>query len=75
MGLISYEPIYGAYTELYAGFSPDITLEKNGAWIRPWGRVGTLRQDILDGRSKGEGGTGNAEAFWNWSEEQVKPYL
>jgi len=76
MALISYNAIYGAYTELAGGFSPEVTLENNGAWIIPWGRVGNLRQDILDGaRSKEEGGTGNAEAFWNWSEEQVRPYL
>lgn len=75
MALISYKAVYGAYTELYAGFSQDITLEKNGAWIRPWGRIGELRQDILDSRSKEEGGTGNAEVFWNWSEEEVRPYV
>lgn len=76
MALISYDAVYGAYTELGGGFSPEITLENNGAWIIPWGRVGKLRQDILDGgRSEEEGGTGNAEAFWNWSEEQVRPYL
>jgi retinol dehydrogenase-12 len=75
MALISYEAIFGAYTELYAGFSPDITLEDNGAWIRPWGRIGKLRQDILDGRSKEDGGTGKAEAFWRWSEEEVSPYI
>jgi hypothetical protein len=31
-------PIHGAYTELFAGLSPDVTLENNGAWIIPWGR-------------------------------------
>ena len=25
-------PIYGAYTELFAGLSPDVSLEKSGAW-------------------------------------------
>ena len=25
------DPIYGAYTELYAGFSDDITMKNNGA--------------------------------------------
>jgi retinol dehydrogenase-12 len=31
---MSYAPIYGAYTELFAGLSPEVTMEKNGAWSR-----------------------------------------
>lgn len=35
--------IYGAYTELYAAVSPDLTLENdNGSFIIPWGRKGVL---------------------------------
>lgn len=30
--LFLHPPIYGAYTELFAGFSPEITLEKSGQW-------------------------------------------
>jgi retinol dehydrogenase-12 len=26
-------------------------------------------------KSEAEGGTGVAEKFWEWTEEQVKPYL
>ena len=29
-----YQPIYGAYTELFAGLSPDVTEEKTGAWSK-----------------------------------------
>jgi len=29
-----HEPIYGAYTELYAGLSPDISLKNTGAWSK-----------------------------------------
>ena len=32
MGFISSEAIYGAYTELFAGLSPKVTLDKTGAW-------------------------------------------
>lgn len=28
------EPIWGAYTELYAGLSTDITTEDNGVWSK-----------------------------------------
>jgi retinol dehydrogenase-12 len=33
-GLLCYSPIHGAYTELFAGLSPDVTLAKNGAWSK-----------------------------------------
>lgn len=33
-GWISYEPIYGAYTELFAGLSPDVDIQKTGAWSK-----------------------------------------
>lgn len=31
-GWMSWDPVYGAYTELFAGFSPDITPENSGCW-------------------------------------------
>ena len=30
--LVSSEPVNGAYTELYAGLSPDVTEKHNGGW-------------------------------------------
>jgi len=70
-------PIYGAYTELFAGLSPDATQEKDvDKFIGPWGRFIDLRKDIAQStKTKEEGGTGVALEFWNWSEEQVKPFL
>jgi retinol dehydrogenase-12 len=35
LGWVSWDPIYGAYTELYAGFSKDISMENSGCWGRP----------------------------------------
>jgi len=73
---ILYTPIHGAYTELFCGLSPEITAEKNGAWVQPWGRIVDIRADLAKGaKSEAEGGTGVAEKFWAWTEEQVKPYL
>lgn len=117
-GFFLHEPIYGAYTELFAGLSPDVTASKNGAWSKhpsfyrpiirvesihdsgifhhynlhfshytnvklkikkviPWGRFApALRQDLVASlKTKAEGGTGIAAEFWEWSEEQVKPYV
>ncbi|KAI1075436.1 short-chain dehydrogenase [Whalleya microplaca] len=70
-----YPPINGAYTELYAGLSEDVTSEIPGDWIAPWGRFANIRGDLAQGsKPESEGGTGLAQKFWEWSEEQVKPY-
>ncbi|MCJ1358633.1 MAG: hypothetical protein MMC33_008633, partial [Icmadophila ericetorum] len=67
MSFVLHPPIYGAYTELFAGLSSEITPEKNGAWIIPWGRFGPLRKDIdLSAKTKAEGGTGLGAEFWEW---------
>lgn len=61
--------IYGAYTELYAAFSPDV---QNGSWIEPWGRVAELRNDIGTAcKLESEEGTGAAKHFWEWCEKEV----
>ncbi|KAM0263216.1 hypothetical protein ACHAQJ_001371 [Trichoderma viride] len=76
MNMLLYPPIYGAYTELFAGLSQDVTLEQSGAWIQPWGRFDAQRADLEKGSiTKIEGGTGIAEEFWKWSEEQIKLYI
>jgi NAD(P)-dependent dehydrogenase (short-subunit alcohol dehydrogenase family) len=77
---VLYEPKFGAYTELYAGLSEDITKERNGAYVIPWGRVrpdeGCPRKDILNAmRSEEEGGLGYAEKLWEWCELKWKPFL
>ncbi|KAK8195905.1 short-chain alcohol dehydrogenase [Zalaria obscura] len=65
-----YETRFGAYTELWAGWSEEAgKAERNGAYIWPWGRFGGVRGDVE--RAVVEGG---AARFWEWSEEQVKPY-
>ncbi|KAH6896049.1 hypothetical protein B0T10DRAFT_558210 [Thelonectria olida] len=72
----TYPAIYGAYTELFAAFSPELTVEKSGTWVAPFGRFLPIRADVLKGSlSETEGGTGTAEKFWAWSEEQTKPYV
>jgi NAD(P)-dependent dehydrogenase (short-subunit alcohol dehydrogenase family) len=72
-----YPPVYGAYTELYAGLSKDLTLEANGgAYIIPWGRLHPgMRENLMDGlKTREEGGSGLAKKFWDWCEEQVNEY-
>ena len=71
-----YPPVYGAYTELYSGLSPDITMEKTGEWVIPWGRLYPIRKDMQNAaKSKAEGGNGYATEFWEWTEELVKDFV
>ena len=43
--------------------------------VVPWGRHMPLRKDLeAAAKSEAEGGTGTAAKFWDWTEEQVKPY-
>ncbi|TVY69598.1 putative oxidoreductase [Fusarium oxysporum f. sp. cubense] len=75
MGSMLYPPIYGAYTELFAGLSPEVTIEKTGSWIIPWGRFGIPREDLERGaQPTSEGGTGMAQKWAAWLEEQVRQY-
>ncbi|KAI1116093.1 hypothetical protein F5Y14DRAFT_408042 [Nemania sp. NC0429] len=39
---ILYPSINGSYTELFAGLSPEVTIEKSGAWVVPFGRFSEL---------------------------------
>jgi len=66
-----YPAIYGAYTELYSGWSPDITADKGVSYVMPWGRDGTelLRDDIK--RSIDEG---VPRKLWDWCDDVTKPY-
>ncbi|GME64708.1 Short-chain dehydrogenase/reductase SDR [Neofusicoccum parvum] len=71
-----YPAIKGAYTELYAGWSPDISLENSGCYVVPWGRIQTPRSGIEEAiKRKDEGGAGVAEKFWGWCEKETKAFM
>ncbi|KAM0425967.1 hypothetical protein ACHAPT_008906 [Fusarium lateritium] len=71
--VVLYPTIYGAYTNLFAGFSPEVTLEKSGTFVAPWGRLWHATKDMIAGsKTRAEGGTGIAKEFWEWSEAQLK---
>lgn len=70
-----YEPIYGAYTELFAAVSPEITPEKSGSFVQPWGRLGEYRQDLAKAmKSTEEGGLGLSAKFIAWCKRSTEPY-
>jgi retinol dehydrogenase 12 len=68
------DAVFGAYTELYAGLSSDLSLAKGdqGAWIIPWGRKDNMRPDMLEEAKKGEKGLGGK--LWDWCESITKEY-
>jgi NAD(P)-dependent dehydrogenase (short-subunit alcohol dehydrogenase family) len=70
-----YPPIFGAYTELYAGWSDDINLTNNGCYIIPWGRFGEMRPDFATSmKGTDEGGSGVSAQFWDWCVEVTRKY-
>ncbi|KAK8103122.1 short-chain dehydrogenase [Apiospora sp. TS-2023a] len=75
--VLLHPPVMGAYTELYAGLSPELNLEEHsGGWVVPWGRPMRIRSDLQEAtRTKEEGGSGIGKGFWEWSERQVERYL
>lgn len=65
--------VYGAYTEIYSGLSPDLTLEEDqGGYVIPWGRKGTVRPDQVAEVKKGE--QGQAAKLYEWCERVTKEY-
>ena len=75
MPFLFYPPIYGAYTELFCGFSPEITQKLNGCYIVPWGRVGSPRKDVVEeAKAVEEGGNGGAKKFWEWCERETMDF-
>ncbi|KAI8938595.1 hypothetical protein NX059_004469 [Plenodomus lindquistii] len=72
---ITYPAVNGAYTELFAGLSPEAAALKQNEWVIPFGRKTQLRKDLADAvKTKDEGGNGRAQEFWEWSERQVEKY-
>ena len=74
-GLISwmnYPSVMGAYTELWAGWSPEVTIESGISFVMPWGRDGTplVRRDIQDGIKHHD----LVEKFWNYCEAETTQF-
>lgn len=71
-----YDAKHGAFTELWAGISPEITVKDNGRYAIPWGRWhDNPRSDILQSlQSRDEGGAGHADDVWEWCEEQTQKF-
>lgn len=60
--------------------SPAISPEQNGSYVIPWGRVRSdkdcPRKDIIKAMAPTEdGGMGHDTKFWEWCEQQWKPFV
>ncbi|KAL4737951.1 hypothetical protein BDV11DRAFT_206345 [Aspergillus similis] len=81
MKILSYPLLHradlAAHTELYAGFSPEISLQNNGCYVVPFGRIHDQVADKLSSAMKvaEDGGTGRAKEFWEFCEARTRDYL
>lgn len=65
--ILTYPPINGAYTELFAGWAEEPAKpEHKGAYIGPWGRFVMLRPDIDN--------SPDTDKFWDWCDKETKTY-
>lgn len=69
--LLLYPAKLGAYTELWSGWSEDVTIDKGITFVMPWGRDGTpyVRKDITDEIEKGM-----VDKFWYYCESETRAY-
>ncbi|KAI9738275.1 MAG: hypothetical protein M1834_008773 [Cirrosporium novae-zelandiae] len=66
--------IYGAYTELWSGLSPELTTGHNGRYIAPWGRLSHNRPDIENVRDE-KGEDGIRGMFVKWCRRETGKYI
>lgn len=68
ISMLVYPPVYGAYTELYAGWSEEAGKpEGEGKYVVPWGRFGVLRPDVEQSQE--------GPKLWEWCERESKPFM
>ncbi|KAL1856763.1 hypothetical protein Plec18170_003734 [Paecilomyces lecythidis] len=70
------KPVEGAYTMLWAGLSPDITVEDGGRYVIPRGRWHPKpRDDLLNAiKDKEEDGLGLAQILEEWCEMKTRQF-
>lgn len=68
-GWINHPAEMGAWTELYAGWSPEVTPEMNGQYFIPWGRVGKYNANLEKAIANGKG-----DKLWDVCEAIVEEY-
>jgi retinol dehydrogenase-12 len=69
-GWLNHPAEMGAWTELYAGWSSDITPQMSGCYVIPWGRVGMYNEGLQKAIEEGKG-----ETLWTVCEGIVAKYM
>lgn len=69
-GWLNYPAEMGAWTELFAGWSPEVTPDMNGCYIIPWGRVGRFNEGLERAIDDGKG-----EVLWGVCEGIIEKYM
>ncbi|KAI1204282.1 NAD(P)-binding protein [Annulohypoxylon truncatum] len=73
------DPVYGAYTYMWMGFSNEVTMEaaKAGNYAICDGRwhPGQRADLLLAIKGEDEGGSGRSKEFFDWCEEKVKNFM
>ncbi len=72
MSAVSKSPVYGAYTALYAGLAPEV---RSDDFVIPWGRKGSVPAHIMKSTVAEEGEESVSSRFYDWCNEQVKPFM
>ena len=76
LSFMLFPAIFGAYTELWCGLSPDLTTKANGSYVGPWGRILPVKKDRIESlKTKEEGGSEKAKMFVDWCEKECAKYM
>lgn len=65
-----YEARYGALTELFAGFSNELSKKNSGSYFIPWGRAGAMAKHLEKGLRNGSG-----TRLWEMLEAETAQYI
>jgi retinol dehydrogenase 12 len=75
MGLMFKPAKYGAYSELFAGWSNNVTISETGRYIIAWGRFAEIPKNIKSAfKDDSDGGNGLAKRFLGWCERETRNF-
>jgi retinol dehydrogenase 12 len=73
---VLYPAVFGAYTELFCILTPELTPNNSGAYVYPWGRLGSIPKGVeASMKPRSAGGTGLADKFLAWCGRQTEVFM
>jgi hypothetical protein len=85
--LVTHDPVNGAYTQLFAGLHPSITMANSGGWgectlikFRQDAKANMLAIIVspfgkTEDLRKDLADASQSKKYWEWSEAQVGPFM